>query len=268
MGTNPVELYREQPGAPEISVGDMNWHVKLLRRMLSYAGIAPPDWMDFSLPVSDHFDNEVLSYLNKFQHDRGLPASCCVSPIIWDALAIAGEAAHPGGNGEVAGPVASRRRIAGRIVEVAKAAEARNIREHGHNRGATVRMIQNHAGLGAGQPWCVAFCWAVVDLAYFLEQEFPPVVSKGAKASCTALVNWASQHGCLVERCSEVAPGDLIVLKRDDGKYFHIGICVSTPDTTGRINTIEGNTNVAGSAEGDGIYDKQRSVERCTFVRL
>ncbi|MBN2083423.1 hypothetical protein JW859_14605, partial [bacterium] len=108
----------------------------------------------------------------------------------------------------------------------------------------------------------------VVDLAYFLEQEFPPKIPGGAKRSCTALVNWARQHGCIVEDVADVMPGDLIVLKKESGSYFHIGICVGAPRPDGRINTIEGNTNVGGSAEGDGIYDKQRGTASCTFVRL
>ena len=112
---------------------------------------------------------------------EGLDVTDSANHELWEALARAEDSAHPGGStGSGTQPV-DRISISARIVEVAEAAEVRNIREHGQNDGATVRMIQTHSGLVAGEPWCVAFAWAVVDLAYFLDQDHPPDIPGPAK---------------------------------------------------------------------------------------
>jgi len=49
--------------------------------------------------------------------------------------------------------------------------------------------------------------------------------------------------------------------------FRHVGMIEALRDASGRFHTIEGNTNSAGSAEGDGVYRKLRSVRNCVFFR-
>jgi hypothetical protein len=48
----------------------------------------------------------------------------------------------------------------------------------------------------------------------------------------------------------------------------HIGLVVGT-DGSGRVRTIEGNTNMQGGREGNGVYERVRSLSVCAgFIRL
>ena len=51
-------------------------------------------------------------------------------------------------------------------------------------------------------------------------------------------------------------------------RLSHIGIVAGFAGN-GMVHTIEGNTNAAGSREGDGCYDKLRSLSFCgSFIRI
>jgi hypothetical protein len=54
-----------------------------------------------------------------------------------------------------------------------------------------------------------------------------------------------------VSRSMTLRPGDIVVFT-----FSHIGIV--DQDLGDRFTTIEGNTNRAGSREGDGVYCKNR----------
>ncbi|MCB1217922.1 peptidoglycan-binding protein [bacterium] len=262
MVFDPRTSLRELEAPPVLHEGDAQWSVKLLRRLLALFGYGPPAWLDPALPVLAEFDNELGILVGAFQIRCGLDPTGVVDAATWQAFL---EQAPPGGTRLVDGRLA----IEMRIVEVALAAEARSIREHGANRGATVEMIQRHAGTASAVPWCVAFAWAVVDLAYFLEQELPPQLGQAQKLSSSALVNWAREHARLHEEPAEARPGDLIVLRGGNTGFFHTALTVALP-REGFVATVEGNTNEGGSAEGDGIYARRRRVgrEHCVFVRL
>jgi hypothetical protein len=115
-------------------------------------------------------------------------------------------------------------------------------------------------------PWCAAFvCWAVKQSGVFDEANRPKSASafKGG-----GYEEWARNKSSVVKlntRPAKVYAGDLVIFS-----FSHIGIATSDSDANGKFNTIEGNTNAAGSREGNGAYAKTRSISSvrstCTII--
>lgn len=261
---------RRSAHAPQLEAGCISWSVKLLRRALATAGYGPPEWQDLRIPVSDELDSDLMELVRGFQVECHLSATGVVDHQTWQALANHLEQAEPvslmESDAEAAAALKAAR-LRERIVELAKVIEKRHIREHGRNRGATVETILRHAGGQPGMAWCVAFCWAVIDLACLTLDDTPPAMDK---LSCSRLVKWAEENNRLITESEQARPGDLLVLEGGATGYKHVGIMVGPPDELGRIPTIEGNTNIAGDGEGDGIYARMRSpaLTPCVFVRV
>ena len=107
-----------------------------------------------------------------------------------------------------------------------------------------------------GYAWCASFCCRIVQLAMEGRQwTFERPRSAGA---------WRFEDWSLAQDAStwtkknpglDIKRGDLVVFK-----ISHIGIAVSDADASGRFFCVEGNTNKAGSREGDGVYRKARKV--------
>lgn len=113
----------------------------------------------------------------------------------------------------------------------------------GNNDGYHVEKYLSSTGLGPGYAWCAAFVnWNLKQCGI-----------KGPRSAA-----W-SPSWFTVERTNQAdpLPGDVF------GIYFpakqriaHVGfILIVEPN---RYTTIEGNTNSAGSREGDGVYKKIR----------
>lgn len=142
------------------------------------------------------------------------------------------------------------------------------VEEGGPNRGAKVESYQRAAGLHPGDPWCAAFvAWNVATAKAVAK---PPSWTSGS-----AITTWhrgirhlaASAKATPVEAealPTKVAPGWIWVRAKDAsgaqaaraGGWVqgHCGIVVAV-DAVG-FHTVEGNTNAAGSREGDGVWRK------------
>ena len=55
----------------------------------------------------------------------------------------------------------------------------------------------------------------------------------------------------------DIEAGDIVVFT-----FSHIGIALSAPDINGNVETVEGNTDAAGSREGGGVFIKKRHVSK------
>jgi hypothetical protein len=107
-----------------------------------------------------------------------------------------------------------------------------------------------------GYPWCASFVCRIVQLAmHGREWTFQRPTTPGA---------WAFEKWSLAQDRStwtrkpagrDIARGDIVVFN-----FSHIGIAVGMPDKHGWVRTVEGNTNKAGSRDGDGVYLKVRNV--------
>lgn len=133
----------------------------------------------------------------------------------------------------------------------------------GRNDGERVEGYLKQVGLKRGEPWCAAFiCWVFNRAGVpnpntaWAPRLFPRekviwersriVYRKGiyAKESCSLLPR----------------PGDVFALWFPEKKRIaHAGFVDSWSDSW--LITVEGNTNIAGGREGDGVYRKRRLVQ-------
>ena len=123
------------------------------------------------------------------------------------------------------------------------------VRENGNNAGAAVERYLRSIGLGPGYAWCAAFIhWNLVQC------DLKPVTSGWAPA-------WFPQDRVIYKRglkpLRSPMAGDVMGLWfPDKGRIAHVGFIDQWSDKT--VITVEGNTNEAGSREGDGVYRKRR----------
>ena len=141
------------------------------------------------------------------------------------------------------------------------------VEEGGPNRGAKVESYQRAAGLHPGDPWCAAFvAWNVATAKGVAK---PPSWTSGS-----AITTWQRGSRGLAagdkatpleaEARLKVAPGwvwvrattakDADAARKGGWVKGHCGIVVAV-DEEG-FHTVEGNTNKAGSREGDGVWRK------------
>lgn len=146
---------------------------------------------------------------------------------------------------------------------VALAAQSVGVREETPNWGRWVSVYLRFVGLMFPAAWCCAFvCYKVHEAARELniQTDFPR--SGKASYSCTALYRWAVANGRILEKPER----GCVFLIRDGDIYRHTGF-VERVLEGGIVQTVEGNTNAGGSAEGDGVYRRERS-KNLVFVRV
>lgn len=124
-----------------------------------------------------------------------------------------------------------------------------HVREDGYNDGKEVRKYLRSTGLGKGYPWCAAFVTWCHD-----ENNIPNPGSARVVDWFNSNVVWQRDWR---KNQPEILPGYVGALYYENlGRLGHIFI-VEYEDTN-NYYTIEGNTNRAGSREGDGVYRKIR----------
>ena len=152
-----------------------------------------------------------------------------------------------------------------RLVSVCRAEVAKKVREVGKNAGPDVEKYQKSVGLSKGSPWCAAFVsWCYIESkgltkapkwcsgsAVSLFQ-----MARAQKAACVTPVDAGFQSkvkaGMIWSRAQD--PAAAAGARKGAWCQGHTGIVVRV-DSIG-FHTIEGNTNAAGSREGDGVYEK------------
>lgn len=123
------------------------------------------------------------------------------------------------------------------------------VREWTPNRSPDIDGYLRRIGLGPGQPWCAAFvAWCLMEAG---------VARESLPASAGAVRSWV--------RWAEV--GDRLRDKPGRGWLFwwldadrrgHMGFVAG--GVPGLIRTIEGNTDEAGTREGDGVRRRLRTT--------
>lgn len=118
------------------------------------------------------------------------------------------------------------------------------------------------------EPYCAAFVCHVVRLADLesMELNYP---NPPRSASVAGWRTWArdKKNGVQILTPSDkIMAGDIVSFLPH---FSHIGIVRGVAASKVHILTVEANTNDAGSREGDGIYEKSRSLSICgEFYRL
>jgi len=123
------------------------------------------------------------------------------------------------------------------------------VHEVGHNDGPEVAAWLARVNRAPGNPWCAAFAWCMLDdacRALGIHLPLPPtagvhLLCERAKATSA----WTDDPG----------PG-FVALHDSGGSLGHCGIVLDVDQDT--IEGIEGNTNEAGSREGDHVAKKRR----------
>lgn len=127
------------------------------------------------------------------------------------------------------------------------------VKEAGHNAGARVETYLSMVGLDKGNAWCMAFVY------FILRKAGVDFIKTG---SCSAAYEWAKANNRLTDKPQ---PGDVFLLRGGNTGHKHTGIVTNVQGTY--VNTIEGNTNDDGSAEGDGVYRRTRKMTGLDFIR-
>jgi len=197
------------------------------------------------------FGNETESAVKLFQTRRDLLADGVVGPLTWAELFD--DAPPP----VIEAPSAL---LAG---AVAKALSQEGVREdRGRpNRGPQVDQYLARVGVdpATGSPWCAAFAyWCFDEAARQLGVSNPCVKTAGVLSHWTRAPLAARVPAeAAFDDPRLIRPGALFIVDHGSGRG-HTGIVVKV--LTGEIATIEGNTNQRGSREGDGVYQKTRSI--------
>jgi hypothetical protein len=122
----------------------------------------------------------------------------------------------------------------------------------GHNDGQEVEAYLQSTGLGKGYAWCAAYvnyCLISCDV------ETP----KGAAWS----PNWFPENKIVYKRGNDLnynpRKGDVFgIYFSNKHRIAHVGFIHYWRQGDDYAVTVEGNTNNAGSREGDGVYKKRR----------
>jgi len=122
------------------------------------------------------------------------------------------------------------------------------VREEGDNGGERVNEYQAVNGGKSGDSWCADFvCWCIQQT----EQATGITLKFNKSAGALALRN----ANKLLQVPSPTV-GSIMIMQHADTALGHAGIVRNYGTST--VGTIEGNTNEAGSRQGDGVYSKTR----------
>lgn len=122
----------------------------------------------------------------------------------------------------------------------------------GRNDGPEVEKFLKNVGLGPGYPWCAAFVKTCL-----LEAG----IKSASRINGMALSTENKSHFIYRARkhLGEPEPGDVFTIWYSSlGRIGHTGFFHKKINSS-FFETVEGNTNDAGSREGDGVYRKKRS---------
>ena len=162
-----------------------------------------------------------------------------------------------------------------RKIFVTIAREEVGIRETSRNQGPGIAKYWPDTTYPGGyknrEPYCAAFvCWVCAEAS----RRGYDIGPRPNSAAVREIVEWSKRPGSGCLRFTGASsryrpqPGDLVWWAFSGARPNHIGI-VAKLDGANQIVTIEGNTNPAGSREGDGVYERKRSISGAGgFIRL
>jgi len=127
----------------------------------------------------------------------------------------------------------------------------------GSNAGPQVDAYLADVGLGPGESWCLSFVHYSFDQAAKALKVPNPLLKTG---SCSALYEWAAANGKLVSDSGDVQPGDIGLVIGGPTGHRHAVFVLRGIDGTNRCETIEGNSNTQGSADGEAVVHLDAST--------
>ena len=160
----------------------------------------------------------------------------------------------------------------GLIVQWARNHLAENPREvGGANRGPWVRVYMS-GNQGADYPWCAGFVSFILMQAADAMKTAMPL---NPTFSCDALAADAKARGLFVSERDlaknnppkkEMPPGSIFLRRSTGNDWTHTGLVLRFDEDT--FQTIEGNTNDAGSREGYEVCRRIQGYAKKDFIRI
>lgn len=139
----------------------------------------------------------------------------------------------------------------------------------GHNDSPRIREILAYCNLAPPSPYCASSCSMWVHTAA-LELGIVPELKK----SGSAVHLWTNNPTLQIEP-DRITAADLPVIGLNihaDKIHGHAFLCVGVDETTGRLTTIDPNSNANGGSEGTGIYLLQirstTDAQRLGYLRI
>lgn len=131
------------------------------------------------------------------------------------------------------------------------------------NLGKRVNEFKAATNLPPEEPWawCAAFvCFVVRDAITACGIKLTEGMVRPTTAGAWNFINWSKAQDkrtttLMAPKAKDIQAGDIVVFK-----FSHIGIAASDC-VDGVLTTVEGNTDLAGSREGGGVYRKTRSID-------
>jgi hypothetical protein len=199
------------------------------------------------------------SAVQRFQTARGLPSTGIVDAETFEQLVRpmrrALEPLEPDG-----------RSLGELVVAYARRHLAQEPREvGGPNRGPWVRLYMN-GNEGDAWAWCAGFaCFCLRQASSTLEVALPVPIS----FSCDLLAASAQRAERFLGQPlpadrGRISAGSLFLIRRTPWDWTHTGIVVRAEAEA--VQTIEGNTNDAGSREGFEVCGRTRAYRNVDFI--
>jgi len=119
----------------------------------------------------------------------------------------------------------------------------------GKNDGVRVETYLRAVNLKKGAPWCAAY------ISWLFAQE-------GLNKPRTG---WSPDMFPRSRLARSTLPGNLIgIYSPEQKRIVHVGLIIGRDGDY--VLSIEGNTNVTGSPEGDGVYKKRRHIKTINSI--
>ena len=142
---------------------------------------------------------------------------------------------------------------------------------NGSNCGPRVNLYKAATNLPPKEawPWSAAFvCWCVRKTMEVEGVKETKTFKRPTTAGAFDFKNWALQQDATTNTKSphrnDIQAGDIVIFT-----FSHIGIATGSPAADGTVPTVEGNTDLAGSRAGGGVYRKRRDVSKiATRIRF
>ena len=133
--------------------------------------------------------------------------------------------------------------------------------EKGPNDGVMVNAFQKDVGIDPGSSWCMAMVyWCYDEAAHSLGVKNPLAATGG----CLEQLRRTKCRVIPADQYTDPQPGDIgiIDLKKvapgfDGPGHTFFVIIANDP---GIVKTVEGNTNIDGSSNGNGTYRRERVI--------
>lgn len=127
-------------------------------------------------------------------------------------------------------------------------------------KNADFEKLMKDVGWYKGAPWCAFFTKLIWQKAY-AKTEFIKAVTRCANGG--AMVTFTSFKENSGFKTGKIPKnGAIAIWQHGNSWQGHAGIVINATYAANTFQTVEGNTNISGSREGDSVAIKLRTTER------